>query len=123
MFFLTSGWTTDEIFIKFLLSWLIAVNNSLFFIGNDWIKFGNFFFSFEKHSLLFLYRILTSLSASKTGQLNNFATKDLPDPMSPINPTLIIFSYIHLPPSTSNIDPVIILASSEHKKHAAFPMS
>ncbi len=30
---------------------------------------------------------------------------------------------MHLPPSTSKITPVIILASSEHKKHAAFPIS
>ena len=31
--------------------------------------------------------------------------------------------YIHLPPSTSRTVPVIILASSEHKKHAALPIS
>ena len=30
---------------------------------------------------------------------------------------------MHLPPSTSNTVPVIMLASSEHKKHAAFPIS
>ena len=30
---------------------------------------------------------------------------------------------MHLPPSTSKTTPVIILASSEHKKHAAFPIS
>ena len=30
---------------------------------------------------------------------------------------------MHLPPSTSKIDPVIISASSEHKKQAAFPIS
>ena len=30
---------------------------------------------------------------------------------------------MHLPPSTSKIAPVIILASSEHRKQAAFPMS
>ena len=30
---------------------------------------------------------------------------------------------MHRPPSTSNATPVIMLASSEHKKHAAFPIS
>ena len=31
--------------------------------------------------------------------------------------------YIHLPPSTSNDVPVIMLASSEHRKQAAFAKS
>ena len=30
---------------------------------------------------------------------------------------------MHLPPSTSNIDPVIMLASSEQRKQAALPKS
>jgi hypothetical protein len=66
---------------------------------------------------------LTSSSALKTGFLKSLAMKDFPEPISPMTPILIIFNYIHLPPSTSNIVPVIMLASSEHKKQAAFPIS
>ena len=77
--------------------------------------------------LSFLYISITSLSALKVGQLNNFEIKDFPEAILPSTQTLIInpFSnfYIHLPPSTSSTAPVIMLASSEHKKQAAFPIS
>ena len=35
---------------------------------------------------------MTSLSALKTGHLNNFETNVLPEPMPPIMPTLIILA-------------------------------
>ena len=39
---------------------------------------------------LFLYKIFTSSSALKTGDLKSLDIKDLPDPIPPITPTLII---------------------------------
>ena len=41
-------------------------------MGKVFINWGNFFFNFIKHCLLFLYNFLTSVSAEKKGALNNF---------------------------------------------------
>ena len=82
-----------------------------------------FFFSKLKHLLSVLYIEATSLSASNIGHLKSLEMKDFPEPIVPNTPILIIRNQIHLPPSTSKTTPVIIVASSEHRKHAAFPIS
>ena len=117
----------DDINFKLLLFEDIALISSDFLIGKDLTWLGNFLFNFLKQLLSFLYISTTSISALKIGQLNNFEIKDFPEAILPSTQTLIINSfinyYIHLPPSTSKTTPVIILASSEHKKQAAFPIS
>ena len=53
-------------------------------------KFWKFFTKFSEAFSIFLYIKFTSWSALNTGYLKSLEINDLPDPMLPIMPTLII---------------------------------